>query len=108
MPSGQLCPIMKAWASVDAAGAIINSRNVRATALPGGAGTGIYTVQLDEALDANELMVSFTPHTTAIDTHVRITNTSDTVKTFTLLDNAGAAQDTAFYVAFWQVAWGGH
>jgi hypothetical protein len=105
---GAIAGKMHAWASVNAAGAIINSRWVAAAALPGGGGSGIYTVTLDVALDANELMVMLTPHTTATSAIGRLTNTSDTIKTITFIDDAGAAVDTAFYIAFWQVAWGGH
>jgi hypothetical protein len=99
---------MDAYANVAVDGTLTAARCVSASALPGGAGTGIYTVTLDRGLAAGELMPMLLPHTTATSAIGRITNTSVTIKTITFLDDAGAAVDTAFYFAAWRVAWGGH
>jgi hypothetical protein len=99
---------MEAWAQVTVAGVLTNGRGVTATALPGGAGTGIYTVTLERELNANELLPMICIDTTAANAIARLTNTTNLVKTITMFDDAGAAVDAGFYAAFWRVAWGGH
>jgi hypothetical protein len=92
---------------VDATGATTYTRGQAcASALPGGAGTGVYTLTLGLGLDANELVPIITPGTAAA--IVQFVDTSDTVKTVTFLDNAGAALDSSFYYALLRVAFGGH
>jgi hypothetical protein len=108
MPGGFMQHIWKAWLSSDVTGTIINSRNVTSCTLTGGAGAGTFDIVLDEALDANEMLPIVCVHTTAANAIVRVTSTSDTVKRITMIDDAGAAIDAAFYAAFLQVAWGGH
>ena len=69
-------------------------------------GAGDVQLVIDRALDANELIPILTP--ASVGTIGRLVNTSDTSKQILWINDAGAATDTTFYFAFYQVAWGSH
>jgi hypothetical protein len=69
-------------------------------------GAGDVQLVLDRAIDANELIAIITP--SSVGSIVRVVNTSDTSKQILFLAHGGGAQDTTFYFAFLQAAFGGH
>lgn len=56
---------------------------------------GVYTLTLDAPIDATQCAVLITARG-AVTSEWSVTQTSDTVKTVSALDNAGAAQDVDF------------
>lgn len=65
-------------------------------ATPAKTGTGVYTLTLDQALDATEGLLVVTPVGLA-DVRIAIAHTSDTVKTISTFSGAvGTAADSAF------------
>lgn len=69
-------------------------------------GAGDVQLTLDRAIDGNELVPVLTAQ--SVGSIGRLVNTSDTSKQILWLNDAGAATDTTFYFAFYQVAWGSH
>jgi len=80
-----------AYGSVSAAGARVSGAGFAAAAT----GTGVYTLTLDQPVDAAECAILVTARG-ATPGFAHVVHTSDTVKTVNMVDAAGAAQDTAF------------
>lgn len=76
-------------------------------ALPGGAGTGIYTITLDRAVDADQSTIRVQCETA--DHHLTVAHTTDLVKTVTsrTIAAAPAAADSIFEFSIWKTAGGG-
>lgn len=88
---------LAAFARVAANGTALSARGV-ATATTG---TGVYTLTLNEGIDALECHVSVTPDTTL---ESGVVHTSDTVKTVSFLDNAAAATDSIFSAQIFRIS----
>ena len=102
---GAIAAQLDAYLFCDGATPPVMTTNRRITSVTR-AGAGDFTVNLDRALDANEMMPCICPGTVGI--MYRVVNTSDTAKQLLFINNAAAATDSTFYAAFWRVAWGGH
>jgi hypothetical protein len=76
-------------------------------ALPGGAGTGIYTMTLDRAIDADQSVIDVAVETA--DVSVSVVHTTDLVKTITCrsIANPPAAADSICEFSIRKVAGGG-
>jgi hypothetical protein len=102
---GAIAAQLQAYVFCDGATPPVMTTNRRITSVTR-AGAGDFTVNLDRAIDATELMPIIVPGSVGI--IPRIVNTNDTAKQLLFINNAAAATDSTFYAAFWQVAWGGH
>lgn len=80
-----------AFGSVSAAGAKVSGAGFT----PATTGKGIYTLTLDEPVDSTECAVLATARDAAARI-CKVAQTSDTVKTVTVVDAANAVQNTAF------------
>jgi hypothetical protein len=99
-----------AAARVDIAGATVAAGYFArgcVAALPGGAGTGIYTITLDRALAPDARVIHVEAE--AADVSHRVDAASNTVitVTFRTVAAAPAAVDSAFKISVWRAAGGG-
>lgn len=65
-------------------------------ATPAKSAKGVYTLTLDRGADSTQVAFAICPIAAAAGNEFTITHTSDTVKTLSFFDNAGAAIDTEF------------
>lgn len=74
---------------------------------PGAAHSGIYTITLDRAIDADQSVILVQQETA--DMHLTVAHTSDTAKAVTCRTIAAgpAAEDCVFEFQVWKVAGGG-